>query len=297
LKRTQRDRIQRARPLLGTRVDIAVAGLSEKAAHRAIDAGFAEIAHIHTLMSFHEADSDVSRLNASACIRAVAVQPETFAVVRESLRLAEASRGVFDITVAARLVAWGFLPRPASRRRPDPRASWRDIELIGENRIRFRRPLWIDLGGIAKGYAVDRAIARMATPHHVQVCVNAGGDLRVRGPQAERVLLRAPSTGGMVPIVELQDGSIASSSGRESRKIVGAATVGPHVHGLKKAAMGTRSFVSVVAAQCIIADGLTKVALAKGAAAARILKAFDATAYHYTPNAGWRTFGACGVNE
>ena len=283
--------IERAKPLLGTLVAIRVGGLAEAAAQRAIDAGFAEVAQIHALMSFHEPTSDLARLNRGAALAPVQVHPETYAVISRALQMAEVSAGAFDPTIGAMLVAWGYLPRPAAGPAPDPGATWRDVELLERNCIRFHRPLWIDLGGIAKGYAVDRAIARIALGPKIQCCVNAGGDLRVSGPQAERVLLRVAPTEGMVPVVELENGSIASSSGREHRKRQGTATVGPHVHAIRQRAMGTRSFVSVIAPQCLEADALTKVVLAQGRRAEHVLRRFGATAYLHNTRDGWRTIG------
>src|SRR5690606_6452766 len=110
--------------------------------------------------------------------------PRTFAVLRGAKEVSERSDGLFDITAGARLVTWGFLPAPVGAPVPDDTASWRDIVLEDENRVRFQKPLWIDLGGIAKGYAVDRALAAMGLGKDIQVCVNAGGDLRVSGPRA-----------------------------------------------------------------------------------------------------------------
>ena len=141
-------------------------------------------------MSFHEPASDLSRLNRTAARRAVAVDPSTVAVIGRAVEFAQASGGVFDPTMASRLVAWDYLPHPGGAPEPDPEADWRDIALLDRNRIRFTRPLWLDLGGIAKGYAVDRALASMDVAPSVQCTISAGGDLRVCGPRAERVLLR-----------------------------------------------------------------------------------------------------------
>lgn len=265
--------------------------MTEAAAHRRIDLGFAAIAAIHRLMSFHESASDVSRLNRGAAARAVRVHPDTLAVLRRALEIAAASDGAFDPTVGGALVAWGYLPRPDTGTPPDRRASWRDIELLAGGRVRFHRPLWIDLGGIAKGYAVDRAMALAGRGARVQCCVNAGGDLRVRGPRAERVLLRVAPHGGMVPVVEIENASLASSSGREHRKRRGAVLVGPHVDRRRGRAMGTRSFVSVIAPACIDADALTKVVLALGRRSDAVLRRFGATAYLHDGRHGWRTLG------
>jgi len=286
------DIVRRSRPLLGTYVAIGV-GLPETQALRAIDAGFAAVAEIHRLMSFHEPDSDVSRLNRAGGGSAVCVDPHTFAVLTQAQHMAEASNSVFDITVAPDLVAWGFLPRPEGPE-PDPAASWRDIELTVPNIVRLHKPLWIDLGGVAKGYAVDRAMTAMNLSADVQCSVNAGGDLRVQGPAPERILLRAPVDGGQVPIVELENASLASSSGRDNLRSLDNAEVGPHVHGGTHKSVGTQSFVSVVAQDCIVADALTKIVLALGAGADAILKAHNATAYLHDGqrDRGWRTFGA-----
>jgi thiamine biosynthesis lipoprotein len=235
---------------------------------------------------------DVSRIN-RARAGTVKIDPCSWAVLAEAQRMAEASNGIFDITVAPDLVARGFLPRPDGSE-PDPTATWRDIELLPSHEVRLNKPLWIDLGGIAKGYAVDRAFAAMGLPPEVQCSVNAGGDLRVQGPEPERILLRAPSEGGQVPVVELENAALASSSGRDDLHDIGGTQVGPHVEGGTHRSVGTRSFVSVVAQDCMTADALTKIVLALGSDADSVLKAFNATAYfHDGPrDNGWQTLGA-----
>ena len=280
--------LKRAQPHLGTLVEISVGGLEEGAANQAIDRGFAAIAEIHRLMSFHEADSDISRLNREASAAAIEVHPHTFAVLRHAQDLAADTDGVFDITIASRLVTWGFLP-PPNAPTPDPAAKWRDI-VLEEGRVRFTRPLWIDVGGIAKGYAVDAALAAMKLAPHVQCCINAGGDLRIAGPHAESVRLRVPFPADPVPVVVLQDGSLASSSGRENARQIEGQTVGPHVNGLTRQGAPLDTFVSVASPACVAADALTKVVLACGEKAEPILRKWRATAYIHDAR-GWRTLG------
>ena len=284
-------RVERARPLLGTLVRISIQGVPEAEAHSAINRGFAAIADVHGLMSFHERASDLSRLNGAAHRNSVEVHPYTFEVLRRAVSLAADTGGVFDPTIAGYLVDWGFLPPPEFSEVPDLKASWRDIELMKGNRVQFHRPLWIDLGGIAKGYAVDRAIAALGVDQEIQCCVNAGGDLRVRGPSAERVQLNVQPAGKTIPVLEIENGSVASSSGYGLGRRRAGKAIGPHLDGTRRSVVGARSFVTVLAEECVTADALTKVVLAKGLKADSILRRQGAAAYLHNVRSGWRKLG------
>lgn len=249
----------------------------------AIEAGFAAIATVHDLMSFHRVGSDVDRINCRALDAPVRVSALTMRVMRCALQLAAVSQGAFDITIAGELVARGALPRPRSERVAEPDCSWRDVELIAPDQVRFHRPLWIDLGGIAKGFAVDHALASMLLPAHAQACVNAGGDLRVRGPGVQPVWLRVTPADRLAPVLMIHEGSVASSSG------IGADPA--HIHGSRRTPMGEDTFVSVLAEECMFADALTKVALAMPPGTDSILSSYAATAHTYRRGC-WRTMGA-----
>lgn len=283
--------VERARPLLGTLVAIRLQGLPEADAHRAIDRGFAEISKVHSLMSFHEKASDVTRLNLAAHREPVAIHPYTFDVLRRAVGLAADTGGVFDPTIGKHLVKWGYLPSPDSSCTPDSRASWRDIELLKENRVRFHRSLWVDLGGIAKGFAVDRGIEALRVDPEIQCCINAGGDLRVSGPAPERVQLKVEPAGQTIPVLEIDNGSVASSSGYGLSGRCEGKTTGPHVDGTRRRPVGARSFVTVLAEDCMTADALTKVVLAKGPKSDSALRRENAAAYLYNARHGWRTLG------
>jgi thiamine biosynthesis lipoprotein len=271
--------IERAKPLLGTIVALRVSGLAAARAHTAIDAGFDAVRRVQEAMSFHEGTSDVSRLNRDAHLGPVQVSAATYAVIAHTQALSALSEGAFDITVAPHLVTRGHLPCPAHAPDPDGAAIWSDIELLPENHIHFLRPLWIDLGGIAKGYAVDRAMEALAAHGALQACVNAGGDLRVAGPDSEHVRLAAEDCDDAVAAVfELKDGSLASSQCRMS---------GPHIDPRSRD-REHRRFVSVAAPRCIDADALTKVVMMQGANCAPVLEAFGASAAIYDSAHGWR---------
>lgn len=273
---------RRMRPLLGTLVELRVEGLDDTRADRACARAFAEIAAIHRLMSFHEAGSDLDRIHRAEPGTPVRVDARTRDVFDWALRIAAASASRFDPTVAAQQVARGLLPRPASPWSPDPSASWRDIELVGARHVRLARPSWIDLGGIAKGFAVDRAVEILVAAGAAQVCVNAGGDLRVAGGCAELINLRMQEAIDALPALELADAAVATSAGPAG------GPAGSHVHGRTRRAIGYRRVVSVVAARCVVADALTKVVMCGGDdIARRALSQFDAQACLHVAGLGW----------
>jgi thiamine biosynthesis lipoprotein len=269
-----------------------VESLDETQAHSAIDEAFAEIALVHGLMSFQEKGSDISRLNREACDRTVEVHPATFEVLHWAQRIGDASAGAFDITIAAKLVGWGLLEAPPSRFEPHPQANWRDIELRDDySSVRFRHPLWIDVSGIAKGYAVDRAIERLQQFGPRQICVNAGGDLRVVGPDEERVALQLPALDDTVPVLNIQDAAVASSSGHVQARLSNGEIRGPHVDAQLGRPVPTNRFACVIAESCLIADALTKPVLALGPQSEPILRQFGALAHFHDPAFGWSHLG------
>jgi thiamine biosynthesis lipoprotein len=158
--------------------------------------------------------------------------------------------------------------------------------------VRFRKPLWIDLGGIAKGFAVDAALLCRPRSRQVRISINAGGDLCVAGPGVTEVLLNvAGQTLRRVPLVALTNRALASSCGQPARRRRNGAWVSPHLNGATRRNLSTTRFVSVVAQRCAIADALTKVVLARGRAAAPVLRKFKAQAFVHNPARGWQGIG------
>lgn len=267
-------RIARARPLLGTIVAVRTegpAGWIDDAVERA----FAVIGEIQRRMSFHDPDSELSQLNRAAVHAPQRVSAETWRVLRAALALSRASDGAFDPTVGGRLVAWNQLPAPVDAGAVDPDADWRDVELGREHRVRFRKPLWLDLGGIAKGYAVDRAIAVLrATGMHGAV-VNAGGDLRAFGEALEVVNVRVPRAPSTTrPLLHLRDGAVATSAGYFTARDGRCALVDPR----RGDSAGHDVSVTVCAPRALWADALTKVVLAQGDAVVPLLQRLRAQA-------------------
>lgn len=281
--------LERARPLLGTTVAIRVEADDAAAGHRAIDAAFAAVARVHALMSFHEAQSDLSRIHRESPGTPVEVDPQTAEVLRCALAFSAWSDGIFDITVAGQLVAQGLLPRPARAAMPAADACWRDIQLDDANGVVLQRPLWMDLGGIAKGYAVDQAIACLQAHGIRNACVNAGGDLRLLGPGPHRVAIDTGSEPHITqPVLEIDEAAVATSTSRA----FGDTGQSAQVHGRTRTGVGAQTCVSVVAPTCMHADALTKIVLAAGADSAPLLQRLDAMAYLHDASDNWSVLGA-----
>jgi thiamine biosynthesis lipoprotein len=257
--------IRRAQPLLGTFVEIAVAGPCRPALEDAVEAAFAAIGKVHRLMSAQAPDSDVTRVNQEASSRPVIVHPWTYWVLQAALDLQRRSAGIFDITAAP-------TPRNPSRGRNIELLPGRGVCLSGPN-------ITIDLGGIAKGFAVDRAIAVLRDHDVPQGLVNAGGDLAAVGPDATDVSLRDPRDPRRIMAhVEIRCEALASSGRNidpfESRETWDTAVIDPYTSRPASAAVGA----TVCAGRCMTADALTKVVMIVGEAAAAVLKEYGAKA-------------------
>jgi FAD:protein FMN transferase len=260
------------RPAMGTLVHVGASG-SGSAVQRSVDAALAVVERIERLMSFHDPGSDLSRVNREAGHTPQTVHPWTWAVLRRALRIAEASAGLFDITVAPLLVRAGLLPGPADGSQPC--GSWRQIVLMPECRVFLERPLRIDLGGIAKGFAVDQAIHELRRGGCSAGVVNAGGDLRCFGSIARPIHLRRRK--GLVPVAELRCGAIATSAPHGAYAGL-AQPLGSIFDPRTQQAWNGSGAVMVAASSCMIADALTKVAALAGPACTPLLARFGAQA-------------------
>lgn len=241
--------IHRAQPLLGTLVDIRV----QNASAAAVDRAFARIAAVQRLMSFHEASSDLSRINLGAHLAPVTVHPSTYRVLRIALALYHLTQHRFNPAVGRELVRTQRLPDHGF----DAGATFdfAALSLLPNNQVFARQPLVISLDGIAKGYAVDCAVHALQAVGAQAGRVNAGGDLRVFGPQAQLVQVR-DIDGAIHTVGSLQNGAAATSQlgtpGDESHpaQLCYASHATP-----KKPAT-----ITVLAKTAWLADALTKVA-------------------------------------
>jgi len=256
--------LRRARPLLGTLVEVTACGNSESELTTAVNSAFAVIARVHRLMSFHEPHSDVRRINRLAHRVAVRVHPWTWKVLKTAQHLACSTAGAFDISVGGELVRLNYLPSRAPVAL-DRNACWRDVHLLRGWRVRFTRRLLVDLGGIAKGFAVDRAVDCLRARGARAGLVNAGGDLRGFGPVPWRIHVRHPGQPGtLIPVADIASGALATSAGYFARRMQRGKAITPVVDGVRRKATSATFSASVAAPSCTLADALTKLVLLRG---------------------------------
>ena len=287
--------LRRARPLLGTFVEIAAAGAAPAEMNAAIDDAFAAVAEVHRLMSFHEPASDVSRLNRPAATGAIAVHPWTYRVLKLALELHRRSAGVFDISVAPALQALGLLPRVAGGAAWPPTDVAQDaIELRPDGQVRIHHPgVTLDLGGIAKGFAVDRAVDALRRCGMTWALVNAGGDMAAFG-QGEPVAVHIRDPRDPLRIMHLStiaNEALATSGGRidplRAAGAAAAAVIDPQTGRPAAAIAGA----TVRAATCVMADALTKIVMIMGEASAALLAHYAAGAMFVTADGRIRATG------
>jgi thiamine biosynthesis lipoprotein len=278
--------IQRAQPWLGTLVEIAASGSDHVALTKTIDLAFARIASIHAALGFHDAASELSLVNRTAAHDWVALSSDMAQVLVAACDFAAASDGAFDPSIAPWLVASGHLPRHdgcANQAEPD----WRAIEIDGD-RVRFTQPLLLDLGGIAKGYAVDAALAVLHEAGLQSARVNAGGDLARFGDAAVPVMGRHPlAPTQMLQLANLQNGAVASSAGYYQ------SGSSPLRHPQSGAELCVRDSISVLAPDCMTADALTKIVAAAPAHAPALLARHNAQALRVTAEGGVLMLAIC----
>lgn len=173
----------------GTRLSMACVyaieayGPDEAALPRIVDDAFDEVDRIDRLMSHYKANSPLSRINREAARHPVEVEPELFDFIADAMRYNRESGGAFDITVGPLMKAWGFFGGEGRMPSDDELAAARRhvggghvVLNPAEKTIGFDEPgVELDLGGIAKGYAVDRVVGLLRQRQIAAALVSAGG--------------------------------------------------------------------------------------------------------------------------
>jgi thiamine biosynthesis lipoprotein len=248
---------RRLRVALGTFVAIEAQAPCAATALAGVEAGFAAVADVDARMHPESEGSDVRRINSAAPGTHTVVHESTWQVLALSQRFHAITDGIFDPCLPERPGRLGDLE--LSRADGAPASRW----------VSCHAPLALDLGGIAKGYAVDRAIEALVAAGCSAGLVNAGGDLRLFGARRERILLRR-GDGSCEPLT-LANTALAVSEARAERRPPGHR--GYYVRG--RAAAAQCEYVAVLASAAVLADALSKcVLLCPQALARRALREF-----------------------
>lgn len=201
----------------------------------AFEKATAEIERIEALMTTWRPDSDLSKVNDAAGKSKVAIDPETFAVVKESLHTSAISSGTFDITFESLHGLWKFdqdldphPPTPAEVKAKLHLVGWKHVHLDEAAHTVFIDQVGtkISLGGIAKGYAVDKACAIVVASGLQSFFVQAGGDLYAKGTKPDGTAwqagIRDPRgpEGSYFAMIDLSDHAFSTAGDYERSYIV-----------------------------------------------------------------------------
>ena len=189
---------------------------------------FAEIVRLEKLFSRSLEDSDVSKVNAAAGLSSVQVSPEVLSVTGKALYYAELTEGSFDPTIAPLIDLWGFMgqeyrvPKPEELEKKIPLVDYTALEIDRDSETLFlpQNQMGLELGGIAKGFIVDRAMEVLKKAEVEHAFINAGGDIGLVGknPDGElwRIGITNPrETDQIIAVLSLKDCSVVTSGDYE----------------------------------------------------------------------------------
>jgi thiamine biosynthesis lipoprotein len=262
--------------LMDTVVEVKVCHRNKAKAEEAIDSAMEEIRRVEQKMSRFLPASEVSKINREALLERakgsplaggwIPVSDELFSLLEKAVRLSELTKGCFDVTIYPLLKIWNIEgENPAV---PAKKEIQERLQLVGfanmilkNSSVRFaKRGMGIDLGGIAKGYAVDAAIRVLKEKNVESAMVNAGGDIYALGRKQGkpwRIGIRHPRRGGeILGIVEVEDKAIVTSGDYERYFF----SEGRRYHHILNPKTGYPAnecqSVTIVAKKATIADGL-----------------------------------------
>jgi thiamine biosynthesis lipoprotein len=263
--------VSASRVSMGSTLTLTAWTADEPAANAAFDEVFAEFARLEKLMSTWIPDSDVSRVNRDAGVRPVPVSVEVREVLKTARQMSDWTSGTFDVTFGALSGLWKF-DHDQDNVLPDMREVVRRLPLVDYRAVQIdaaagtvfvaRKGMSIHLGGIGKGYAIDRAASMFRARGLRDFMVQSGGDIYVAGMKDRRpwrLAIQDPRGAANRTFAELDltDGTFSTSGdyerffvkdGRRYHHILDPATGEP--------ARGARS-VTIVASRAVLADGLS----------------------------------------
>lgn len=184
---------------------------------------FAELKRIENLLSKYKAESEIAQLNKTGKLKA---SPETLSIIKKAKEFSQITGGAFDVTVGPLMDIWGFTDKQYTV--PESSKINETLKLIGSDKIMLDeenfmvelkvKGMRIDLGGIAKGYAVDRAVKKLKENGINSCLINAGGQVYGLGDKSGKpwkIAIRDPRGESFIGYLELKDGSVSTSGDYE----------------------------------------------------------------------------------
>jgi thiamine biosynthesis lipoprotein len=227
-------------------------------------------------MSFHNPESELSQINARSYIEPVHIHRWTAEILAIAKEIYHHSQGIFNCGIGHCLVEAGLLPRHLKISNY-PFGGIQDLQFLESNLVCSKLPLRLDLGGIAKGYAIDKAVEVLISKNIQTGLANAGGDMRVFGDRTQNILIRNPSNPHeLIQIGRIKAGAIATSSLYFAKRDTNLKSF--MVNPLNQKHIEFSESYSVVASECVYADALTKVVSISGNAQHPCLSHFSAQA-------------------
>lgn len=269
-------RTQEYRYVMGTSVSVEALGGEETARRAAVAEAFAAVAEVDRLMSNYRDDSELALINRRAAAEAVRVSDPMLSVLQAAQEVSARSDGVFDITVGPLVRLWGFhdrkphVPTPAELAQVRALIGYRNLVIDPvAHTVRFRREgVELDLGGIAKGFAVELA-AGVLRRHGLAGFIDAGGNQFLLGHPPGKTTwtigIKDPdSPDRLLGVLDLAEGSVSTSAQYANSLVAGSRQYG-HILDPRtlQPSEGALS-VTVVSPDATLADAMSKVGFLLG---------------------------------
>lgn len=209
--------VEKTGMVFGSYVRIKVIGETKEGLNKAVDRALVEMFRLDSLWSLFADKSEVARLNRE---RKGSVSEQTRDLLNKALEFGEKTDGIFDITVEPLLRVWGFydgnyqVPESALIGNMLARVDYRKV-LVKGDAVVLDKGVNIDLGGIAVGYAIDRAMNLLQESGVKQGLIDAGGDIRVFGNRDWRVGIQHPRREGVIKVLKLRERAVSTSGDYE----------------------------------------------------------------------------------
>lgn len=264
------------RVVMGTFARVVAVAANSTKAHSSIQAAFAEIQKVDELMSDYKGDSEISQINRDGFKRPIEVSESTYQVLQKSIEFSKLTGGAFDITVGPLVDLLrsaeknGAAPSKNQIARAKIKVGFEKLQLDGDNRtVKFSvEGMRLDLGGIAKGYAIDKAVEAMQKCGASGGMVDIGGDIRCFGtPPKGRdhwlVGVQDPNvadddigTGQLLLTLKLTNAAVATSGGYRRFVLIDGKKYSHIIDANRGSSARELASVTIISKDAISADAL-----------------------------------------